>query len=68
MRIARVHTQKVDRSEARRSHCEQIVRRLFPTADEVEIQFYGPYGEPLATVWHRDGSGRRAKVIRVKEE
>ena len=58
---------KPDRSKERSERCEAIVRRLFPSATEVKIMFWGPLADPLAEVWHETDGIRRCKVFRVNE-
>jgi hypothetical protein len=57
-----------DRSDKRRERCEQIVRRNFPSAEQIQVVFFGAHASPYATVWHRDAGVRRAKVMRIEEE
>jgi hypothetical protein len=63
----RISTMRVDRTDARRERCEQIVRANFPTAEEILVRFFGPFGTPIADVWHRDAGERRCKVVRIEE-
>lgn len=56
-----------DRSDARRDYCEAIARRAFPTADEINVRFFGPTASPFVEVWHAEDGRRRCAVIRVEE-